>query len=315
MRLFNEDHIALITGASSGIGKETALMCAKAGMKVVLVDIDEEDLTQAVLDVTRVTACCAPGAPVLSYAVDVSQNEACQQLAQRVFEAPELGNVHFLMNNAGTGRGGGALVHHGDTDKSPAQHRSEMEHALNVNMWGVINMCQAFVPLMEKAGLPGIIVNTGSKQGMTFPPGNLAYNISKGAVKAYTEGLQHELREREGALLTAHMLVPGWTNTQIMLKSKRDQASLKGEAFDPTAVYFSEGRPREGAWEASQVVNFMMQGLSEGKFYIICPDNEVDRDTDNKRITWAAQDVTEDRPPLSRWHPEWKGKFEEYMLQ
>merc|ERR1711907_450806 len=104
---------------------------------------------------------------------------------------------------------------------------------------------------------------------MTFPPGNLAYNISKGAVKAFTEGLQHELRQKDQNPITAHLLVPGWTNTQIMLKSKRDQAAIKGEAFDASAVYFSEGNPKGGAWSAAEVVDFMMAGLAAGSFYII----------------------------------------------
>merc|ERR1719208_225889 len=98
---------------------------------------------------------------------------------------------------------------------------------MGVNTWGPIHGCQAFVPAMKATGEPGIIVNTGSKQGITMPPGNLSYNVSKAALKAYTEGLEYELgkkrRESKG-MLKAALLVPGWVNTSIMLKEKRKQA-------------------------------------------------------------------------------------------
>ena len=86
-------------------------------------------------------------------------------------------------------------------------------------MFGVIYGCQAFVEGMKASGEIGCIINTGSKQGITCPPGNLAYNVSKAAVKVYTEGLQYELRQEAGSKLSAHLLVPGWVNTNIIVVS------------------------------------------------------------------------------------------------
>ena len=57
----------------------------------------------------------------------------------------------------------------------------------------------------------------------------------------------------------------------------------------------------------------MLSGMAKGDFYILCPDNEVTRDIDEKRMLWAAGDIVENRPALSRWHPDFKEKFAEYM--
>jgi short-subunit dehydrogenase len=139
----------------------------------------------------------------------------------------------------------------------------------------------------------GAIVNTGSKQGITCPPGDTAYNVSKAGVKVMTEALAHSLRNEPGAHVSAHLLIPGSTFTGMT----------------------SRGRPEKppGAWTPDQVVDMLLDGMSKGDFYILCPDNEVTRDTDNRRILWAARDIVENRPPLSRWHPDYKEAFETFL--
>ena len=84
---------------------------------------------------------------------------------------------------------------------------------IDVNFWGVVHGVQAFAGRMLAQGTPAMIVNTGSKQGITTPPGNLAYNVSKAALKTYTEGLAHALRNEPGAKISAHLLIPGFTFT------------------------------------------------------------------------------------------------------
>jgi hypothetical protein len=69
----------------------------------------------------------------------------------------------------------------------------------------------------------------------------------------------------------------------------------------------------EGAWTADQVVDMLLDGMGNGDFYIICPDNEVTRETDNKRMLWAAQDIIQNRPALSRWHPDYKDAFAQFL--
>jgi NAD(P)-dependent dehydrogenase (short-subunit alcohol dehydrogenase family) len=163
---------------------------------------------------------------------------------------------------------------------------------LDVNLWGVVNGVQTFTPAMLEQGKRGAIINTGSKQGITNPPGSPAYAVAKAGVKTLTEQLAHGLREA-GSQVTAHLLVPGWTYTGLT-------AALGGQ------------RPA-GAWTADQVVDRMVGAVEAGDFYVICPDNLVSSELDAARILWGAQDMTQNRPALSRWHPEWKSRFDDFV--
>ena len=157
----------------------------------------------------------------------------------------------------------------------------------------MVHGVQAFTPGMVAQGTPCAIVNTGSKQGITTPPGDTAYNVSKAGIKVVTEALAHDLRTTPGCAVSAHLLIPGFTFTGF------------------TRVR-TQTRP-DAAWTPEQVVEFLLRGMAQGDFYILCPDNDVDRATDEKRILWAAQDVTENRPPLSRWHPEHAAAFAAFL--
>ena len=129
---------------------------------------------------------------------------------------------------------------------------------MDVNVSGVLNGVQRIGRAMVERGKPGFIVNTGSKQGITSPPGNTAYNVSKAAVKAVTEGLAHTLRNLPGCHISAHLLIPGFTYT--------------GDAAKRIPV-----KPA-AAWSAEQVAERLVQGLERNEFYILCQDNETTRD-------------------------------------
>ena len=146
---------------------------------------------------------------------------------------------------------------------------------------------------MKASGKPAVIVNVGSKQGITNPPGHPIYNIAKSAVKTYTEALQHELRNTPDCRLTAHLLIPGFVFTELTAQGRTEKPA--------------------GAWTPEQTVDFMFQCLAAGDFYILCPDNEVKRALDEKRILWAAGDIVENRPPLSRWHPDYAEAFAAFV--
>lgn len=292
--VFKSGNTAVITGASSGIGRAAALYCADEGMKVWMVDVDAEELALA-KELVQSKATAA----VESRVVDVSNLVSMQELATQVYENG--GACHFLMNNAGIGSGGGAMT---DMDM--------VHKVMGVNTYGPMHGCLAFVPRMKET--ESLIVNTGSKQGITCPPGNMTYNMSKAALKVYTEGLSHELM-KEGSPCKVALLVPGWVNTSIVLKTMRSTAEQKGEDFSVDSVFFHEEKPAEGAWMPRQVIDFMVQQLNDGKFYIICPDNDVDQETDKLRMTWTMQDITQDRQPLSRWHPDYKDAFAAYLKE
>jgi NAD(P)-dependent dehydrogenase (short-subunit alcohol dehydrogenase family) len=188
------------------------------------------------------------------------------------------------MNNAGTAPGGG-----------PFDHYERWQHVLGVNLWGVVNGVHAFAPAMIAQGTPAIVVNTGSKQGITCPPGDTAYNVSKAGVKVETEALAHALRNTPGCQVSAHLLVPGWTHTALTAGGRSEKPA--------------------GAWTPEQVVDYFLDALGRGEFYILCPDNDVTRELDAVRVLWAAGDITENRPPLSRWHPDYKDAFAAFVKE
>ena len=305
--IFTKLNTAVITGASSGIGRAAAIKCAQSGMHVWLLDIDAKDLAKAL---PLVQSHADSDAHIQDLVVDVSQEDQMKEAADKVFQHESTKSVHFLMNNAAIQLGGGPLDQPMDTFRK----------VLDVNTLGPIIGCQAFVPKMQAEGQEGVVVNTGSKQGITAPPGNLTYNVSKAALKTWTEGLEHEFMKRRmdgSGKLFAGLLIPGWVNTSIALKEARMRAENEGklDEFDEGKVFFLEDKPAEGAWMPMQVIDFMMEELGKGRFYLVCPDNDVDRQTDNLRMTWAMQDITQNRAPLSRWHPDWKDKFTEYLKE
>jgi len=276
-RVFVKGNTAVITGASTGIGRASAEYCSKHGMNVWMADIDANDLKSALSIVKNLATDV--GQFIHSVHVDVSKKDDMKALAQLVFNHKSTKSVSFLMNNAAIQIGGGPL----DTSMDI------FEEVLGVNTLGPIHGCQAFIPMMKEQNFEGLIVNTGSKQGITAPPGNLTYNVSKAALKTWTEGLEHELMQqrKHGGKLFSALLIPGWVNTDIHLKEQKMRAERNGEKFDENTVFFHEGKPAPGAWMPMQVIEFMIEELRKGRFYIVCPDNDVDRETDILRMTWA----------------------------
>jgi len=272
------NNVAVITGGASGIGLAAAMRFARVGMKVCIADLGADRLAEAKAKISSV----APGGAtnIMAVAVDVSRIEDVSGLESAVRK--RFGGTDILMNNAGISPGAKIF--------GPLEN---WQRIFAVNLWGVIHGSQIFGPRMVERGRPGLIINTGSKQGITTPPGEPAYNVSKAGVKAFTEALQHELRNTAGSKISAHLLIPGHVFTGLTARGRTEKPA--------------------GAWTAEQTIDFMVEHIDAGDFYILCPDNDVPRSLDERRILWAAGDIVENRPALSRWHPAYAEAFEKFV--
>jgi NAD(P)-dependent dehydrogenase (short-subunit alcohol dehydrogenase family) len=276
-RALERGAVAVVTGGASGIGLAAVRYLSERKLRLAIADLPGPAL-DAARDEAR--SAGAADADVIAVPTDVSDVAQLRALADRVVS--DFGGVNLLMNNAGIQPGSSIFDDEGNWDR-----------ILGVNLMGVVRSSQVFGPLMVGSGLPGLIINTGSKQGITTPPGDPAYNISKAGVRVFTEALQHELRNLPDCKVEARLFIPGFVFTPL---------SANGRTEKP-----------EGAWTPEQTIAFLFDSLERHDFYILCPDNDVDRDLDIKRILWSSGDIVENRPPLSRWHPDYGEAFKKWL--
>ena len=248
---------AVLTGAASGFGLECARIGATLGMKLVMVDVQQDALDRAAAEMS------AAGAEVMAIQVDVSDAAQMTQLARRVQE--RFGAPHFVFNNAGVGAGG--LIWENTVQ--------DWNWVLGVNLWGVIHGVRLFTPMMLEAAqkdpsYQGHIVNTASMAGLLNPPNMGIYNVSKHAVVSLSETLYQDL-----ALVTdqigASVLCPFFVPTGIH-KSERNRPSglaadkptrsqLIGQAMSDKAV-------SSGKVTAAEVAQKVFDAIATNQFYI-----------------------------------------------
>lgn len=190
-----EDKVVTITGAGSGMGRAYAFEFGRLGAKLALNDWNEQNLieTRNLLHNEGVKA-------IYTKAFDVSSKEEMFAFASEVKN--DLGNTHIIINNAGIG-GNGDPFYNGDVEV--------FDQILNINLFGVINGCRAFLPQIIENN-EGAVVNVASIFGLVGVPGVSAYCASKFAVKGFTESLMVEFHKSP---VSIHCVMPGGINTAI----------------------------------------------------------------------------------------------------
>ena len=237
---YYRNHVAAITGAGSGMGRELAIHLAKMGCHVALSDINPEQLaaTKQLLANYDVN--------VTMTVLDVSDNKAVEAWADSVMS--DHGKVNFIFNNAGV-----ALY-----STVEGSSISELEWVMNINFWGVVYGTKAFLPLIKNSvkqsqfGEHGHIINISSLFGLTAQPSQSAYNSSKFAVRGFTESLRQELNIQNCGV-SATCIHPGGIKTNIA-NSARGNESIHdiGMSTGPKAIRsfnkFLKFDANEAAW-------------------------------------------------------------------
>lgn len=240
-----EGKTAFITGGASGIGRAMALSFAGAGMRIAIADIEPGALRDMAAELE------GKGAQVLPLEVDVADRAAMEDAAGRTVDA--FGGVHVLCNNAGVGVAG-PLDEMSDAD---------WDWVLDVNLKGVVNGLQAFLPRIKATGDGGHVVNTASLAGHLAPGGLGAYVTTKFAVVGLSESLRQDM-EPHGIGVT--VLCPGFVSTQIH-KSGRNRPEIHGGPVPASAGTFLAEMIESGI-PATVIGERVLQAVRRNEMYI-----------------------------------------------
>jgi len=271
--------VAVITGGASGLGRAMADRFARAGMRIVLADVEPNALARAEAEMK------AAGAEVISVRTDVSKAADVEALAQKTLAA--FGAVHLVANNAGVAPLGSAW------ENSVA----DWEWTLGVNLWGVIHGVRVFTPIMLAQGGEAHIVNTASVSGLISPPGSAMYNVTKHAVVTLTETLYHDLALKQ-ARVGCSVLCPAYVPTGIVDSERNRPTLLQNPAREKTA----EQQAREallrkavtsGKQSAGDVAQKVFEAVRDGRFYILTHPRI------KPSIQWRMEDILQERNPTN----------------
>jgi NAD(P)-dependent dehydrogenase (short-subunit alcohol dehydrogenase family) len=208
-----QGRVALVTGAASGIGLAIVEAFVDQGMRVVLVDVDEDRLS------SHATRLSASGADVLAVPADVRNFESVEAVGRSVIE--HFGTLHVAVNNAG-------VVGGGNSWEIPLD---EWHRVIDVDLWGVIHGIRAFVPLVLASGKDGHIVNVASMAAVLTLPRLAPYTVAKHGVLGLTDVLRAEL-EALGAPVGASVVMPGMVKTAMNPIGTVEPAAVAANVLD-----------------------------------------------------------------------------------
>ena len=273
---------AVLTGAGSGFGLECARIAAKRGMNVVLIDVQQDALDAANLEIT------ALGAQTLAFKLDVASADQMEAMGNVVLT--RFGAPHLIFNNAGVGSGG--LIWESTL--------KDWEWVLGVNVMGVVHGVRIFTPMMLAAAdadpaWRGHIVNTASMAGLLNAPNMGVYNVSKHAVVSLSETLYQDLQlvtDQMGAsVLCPFFVAPGMAqshrNRPSELKAgKPTKSQLIGQAMTGKAV-------DSGKVSAADVAQLVFDAVATNQFYIYSHPKAI------KSVQMRMEDVLQARNPTN----------------
>ena len=256
MREF-EGKIAVVTGAASGMGRAFAERFARAGMHVVLADIEEEALKTAVRELEQEEH------RVIGVVTNTMSRDSMQALARRAID--EFGKVHIVCNNAGvTSRGDAGAAGRRGVWEIP---QSDWDWLVGVNFWGVLYGLQVFIPHMLEHGEEGHIVNTASLAGLI--PGGGAYGVTKHGVLALSEGLYRDLKARD-ARIGASVLCPGFVNTGIFKAERnRPEEFASGLPESNAGARSNIDSVLQHAKQPAEIAEIVFEAIQSDRFYIL----------------------------------------------
>ena len=246
--------VSVITGASGGLGRELALACARRQMKLVLADVEADNL-----EATRALILQElPNTPIATLQLDVSCFEQVEALSQLTMQ--RFGAAHLLFNNAGVGV----------TAPIWENTVADWHWLTNVNLFGVAWGVKAFTPIMLGQG-EGHIVNIASAAGWMYSAGSGIYNATKAAVVALSESLANDLKMADSAVGVS-VLSPAFFPTAIIAAERNRPAEFADAAVDSEMKRLYEERVRRaveaGKISAAEIAEITLKGVEDKRFYL-----------------------------------------------
>src|SRR5437879_55805 len=246
-----ESKVAVITGAASGIGLGMAREFGHEGMRVVLSDVSEEHLNNAV------TKLQSDGIECFGQIADVRSAEAVESLAQAAVDT--YGQVHVICNNAGAGVFG----------RQWELSEQDWAGAIDICLWGVIHGVRAFVPRMLASEEPCHVVNTASMGGLLSAPFVGPYAAAKHAVVGLTKSLRAELGDTNVGVT---LVCPGNVRTNVAraMRQQRDGRQRGGSAdLDDFLSFLESGLQDESAMDPADVGKLVVQAIKTNQFWLL----------------------------------------------
>lgn len=248
--------VAAITGSASGIGRALAIALAKQGCNLALSDVDKPGLEETA------SRAAALGVKVTTASVNVADKDAVYAWSEQVQK--DHGKVNLIFNNAGVALGGTVE----DTDYS------DYEWILGINLWGVVYGTKAFLPLLKQSGEEGHIINISSVFGLFAQPTQSGYNMSKFAVRGFTESLRQEL-DIENGLVSATCIHPGGIKTNIA-RNARMSTSMQKLTGSASAEKMRDQFEAMFMTTPEQAANAILAGVKANKRRVLIgPDAKV----------------------------------------